>query len=159
MQTTNKGIRNTLVTIMRPMTTKDIPQAAFLVLEAFGSKSEIKEPWTYETALMYIQTHFRPNKYSLVVEMSGTVVGICVASMDYFEGGPELYIWLFIVKGDLRNRGIGTRILNESIKFAKKNGAVSVCLLSHSGLNSKKIYKHWGFKNTGWEESRWKFDE
>lgn len=48
------------------------------------------------------------------------------------------------VSEDVRNKGIGTTLFNEAIKFAKNNGAKKLYISAHSSFESQSFYRKLG---------------
>ncbi len=83
---------------------------------------------------------------TLVYEIDKKVIGFGVASLKERMRNPE--ISLISIKGHFREKGIGSRIMGELLKWLKKNHSKNV-VVSTSVKNkaSIKLNKKFGFKD------------
>ena len=78
-------------------------------------------------------------------EILGTATGICCTSLAC-NGHPFLVIEDVVVKSNLRNSGIGTKLFEEMEKYAeKKDCAYGLIVSSSFRKNAHKFYEKMGF--------------
>lgn len=82
---------------------------------------------------------------SLVAELDGKIVGHIMLTRLLIENGKNKYDSLALapvsVIPEYQNKGIGSKLINESLKIAKEIGFNSVIVLGH-----EKYYPRFGFK-------------
>jgi len=88
-------------------------------------------------------------KELLVAEVNSLVIGFIhyVMHEDIIDGGLNSFITAFYVSPDYRGKGVGTRLLEESIADSLSMGAVGV-ETSTIHTSAKKLYERHHFKQT-----------
>ncbi len=87
-----------------------------------------------------------------IAEMNGENVG-CVMLVK--DKAAVARIRLLLVDPKARGLGLGARLIDESIKFARRAGYQKITLWTHSVLTAARhIYQQAGFKLTGTEQHR-----
>ena len=106
----------------------------------------------------------------LVLEIQKKIVGASGIRFFVVEGGKEIArAFLFLMKNDLhpipfglmedvfvekahRGKGIGTKIVEELVRAAKKENCYKlICTSRHSNKKVHELYKKIGFKEQGLE--------
>lgn len=77
--------------------------------------------------------------------LDNQIVGTCVGK---FEGGV-IFISTLIVSDNLRGKGVGKKLLNHIIEWAKQFKPHLVFLYTRGDWDSYEFYKHLGFKEVG----------
>ena len=132
------------------MSKKHIKAVGNLFFQAFGPK-ELGEPWIVENSQKHIEENFSKGSSWVVID-NNAVVASLISSLATFEKGTELFVYTIVVKSDYRNKGIGTKLIQKAMQFAKKNKLVGIRLLSNPELESFKWYQSMGFNESGWKE-------
>jgi len=90
-----------------------------------------------------------------VAIVDGKIAGYCilVKKLHNYEGvvmditWNSTYIWDLFVSKEQRNRGIGTKLLNDAIKYSKSIGCDKTGLLvNYQNENAKRLFEKAGFK-------------
>ena len=136
--------------IIREATLDDVPELA-LLMEQLG----------YPTSSENMQLRFnnietKPNYRTLVAEYEGNIVGMVGLSINYtYEiDGSYARILAFVVNSSYRNKGIGTKLIQEAEEWASRQGAIAIALNSGNRperLAAHKFYTYMGYegKSTG----------
>lgn len=128
--------------VLRPMTTTDISQVFALDVMSFSL------PWPERSYHYEVEenSHSRP---WVMVDASQTphrIVGMIVVWMIL----DEAHIATLAVHPDYRRRGIGQRLLANSLIEAEKEGAVLAFLeVRKSNLAAQALYQRFGFVEDG----------
>ncbi|MBN1572179.1 MAG: GNAT family N-acetyltransferase [Deltaproteobacteria bacterium] len=87
----------------------------------------------------------------VAVDKTGEVVGYsAVHWLSYLVfGGTEGYVAELYVREDLRDRGVGGRLLDEVVAEAKSRGCVRLMLVNKQ---KRESYKRGFYKKQGWVE-------
>jgi len=93
----------------------------------------------------------RPDCLLLVAELDGEVVGMCSCQMlvSTAEGAPAGLVEDVVVRSDKRGQGIGPRLLDELVRWAREQGAVRLQLLADTNnAPALKFYADRGWQRT-----------
>jgi N-acetylglutamate synthase-like GNAT family acetyltransferase len=103
------------------------------------------EQYVAEPLRRFAMSHTKGEKI-WIVEQKHTVQG-CLAVVKSDEAKAQLR-W-FLVHPDLREKGIGKKLLDEAVQFVRENGYTSLFLWTVSILEAaNKLYTHTGFRLT-----------
>lgn len=117
------------------MTEADLDQVMEL------EKAIFPHPWRRSFFLADIN---RPQGLSIVAEDEETILGYAVA-----WGTEETHLANLAVSGDERGRGVGSRLLDEVVAFARRSRANSIYLeVRVSNTIARKFYSERGFVPT-----------
>ena len=112
---------------------------------------------TFEAHVAQIIAHFvnhfdQACERCWIAEMYGEIVGsVFIVKED--EKVARLRLLLVVPKA--RGLGLGSRLVEECIRFARRTGYQKITLLTHSVLtNARKIYQHTGFQLVGQHEHK-----
>lgn len=123
---------------LRPMTLADLPQVEALDRIAFPT------PWP-ENAFRYELTR-NPHAICWVAEQSAQLVGDIVVWLVL----DEAHIATLAVPGQLRQRGIGQRLLARALLLCHESGATSAMLeVRESNQAARGLYRKFGFEEVG----------
>lgn len=100
----------------------------------------------------------------VAVDRTGALIGHLLASRGFVVGedGTQHAVWMlgpFAVRADVQGRGVGARLMRETINRATKRGVPLICLLGHASY-----YPRFGFvsaRSLGieppqpWEDEHW----
>jgi [ribosomal protein S18]-alanine N-acetyltransferase len=87
-----------------------------------------------------------PPRTTLLLQKDSRIAGFLVARAI----GPEWEIENIVVAGWARRTGLGTRLLCEFLKSARRSGAQSVFLeVRESNLAARGLYEKWAFVESG----------
>lgn len=66
------------------------------------------------------------------------------------EGGLAAHLEDFVVRPDLRGRGLGTRLIRHAIEESRKEGLLRLILLTDGdNTNAQRLYERMGFVRSG----------
>jgi len=117
-----------MITI-RPMQEKDLKVVSEIEKESFAL------PWSYEA---FLRELYNPFSLSLVAERNGDVLGYAIALIY----SSSLHLANIAVRKDSRRKGIGSLLLKEVEKKARKFGMKSITLeVRASNKSAQKFYK------------------
>ena len=121
--------------------------------DQLGAKREtLKLPLKagYLTAFEIIDRH--PYHEIIVAELNNEIIGTCqISFLRYltYEGGERAQIEAVRIKSAFRGKGIGTKMIEDMIKRAKKRGCHLVQLTSNKKRKeAKRFYEALGFVAT-----------
>lgn len=121
---------------LRPMQEPDIPAVATLEAAAY------QFPWSEGI----FRDCLRVGYTCRVVEVAATVVGYGIMSM----GAGEAHILNLCIRADLRNRGIGRRVLAYLLERARAAGMLEAFLeVRPSNVAAIRLYQAAGFEQVG----------
>lgn len=64
----------------------------------------------------FLEYYVTESEYFLKVYRDGEIVGVFKGRLE-LEGKKELFIWLFVIKKELRNEGMGSEIIENIIEY------------------------------------------
>lgn len=97
--------------------------------------------------LFYLYNRCRD--YFFVADYKGLVVGYIVSCRE----GSQLHVHSVAVVEELRGRGIGRKLLEETIRVARENGLKAVYLeVKTTNTPALRLYEKLGFKRIGVKE-------
>lgn len=87
----------------------------------------------------------------LVADVNGEVAGMIGLSKGYFyeNDGSYVRIVAFVVNSNYRRRGIGEKLIKETERWAKEQGAIAVGL--NSGNRPERTIVHSFYTKIGYE--------
>lgn len=117
------------------MTEDDLDEVVVLERAVFS------DPW--QRSFFRADLH-RPDGLMLVAEREGRVCGYVVA-----WGGEETHIANLAVVPDERRQGVGSRLMDEVVEFARRGTPGSLYLeVRESNSNAQEFYRRLGFIRT-----------
>jgi ribosomal-protein-alanine N-acetyltransferase len=120
------------------MTLADLPQVEALDRAAFPT------PWP-ENAFRYELTR-NPHAICWVAEQAGQLVGDIVVWLVV----DEAHIATLAVQADLRQHGVGQKLLARALLLCYESGATSAMLeVRESNLAAQVLYRKFGFEEVG----------
>lgn len=129
---------------IRQETEKDYKRSEFVVEKAFENAKYSDQTEQLLVAGLRKGDAFVP-ELSLVAELDGEIIGHIMLTKLLIKNDEKQYESLALapvsVLPDYQNKGIGGKLIIESLKIAKKIGFKSVIVLGHA-----KYYPRFGFK-------------
>ncbi|SHK14267.1 GNAT family N-acetyltransferase [Desulforamulus aeronauticus] len=129
---------------IRQETEKDYKLSETVVEKAFKNEEHSDHKEQFLVARLRRSDLFIP-ELSLVAETSKEIIGHIMLTKLFIENERNRYESLALapvsVLPEYQNRGIGSKLINKSIKIAKELGYKSVIVLGHD-----KYYPRFGFK-------------
>lgn len=123
---------------------KDYKLSEIVVEKAFKNEEHSDHKEQFLVAKLRRSDVFVP-ELSLVAETSKEIIGHIMLTRIFIENEDNRYESLALapvsVLPEYQNRGIGSKLINESVKIAKELGFKSVIVLGHD-----KYYPRFGFK-------------
>ena len=139
--------------LIRNGISSDIPQI-IQILQDIGWFNQINSQSINET-IKNIKNQFdfsnedKINRVFVAEHVQHSIVGYCFVHIIpyFFLTGPEAFISDLFIKTQFQNQGIGTKLINAIIDFAKKNNFYRIGLLNNRERPSyqRKIYEKIGF--------------
>lgn len=130
-------------TNIRKETVNDYAMSEFVVEKAFENISHCLNKEKYLVEKLRKSEEFIP-ELSLVAEVDGKIVGHILYTKLYIIDGKKEYTSLALVPlsvlPEYQNKGIGSKLVEESFKIAIELGYKSVIILEH-----EDFYKKFGF--------------
>ena len=122
---------------LRAMTASDVPEVARIETTAFST------PWSEATFRSLLE---RSGVELWVAEWGGELAAYAILWRVRDEGG----LANIAVRGDLRGRGIGSRLLSRMLKVAEDSGVRSLYLeVRESNELAREMYARRGFQEIG----------
>ncbi len=121
------------------MSISDLDSISDILLEDFD------DFWTYQVLKEELGN---PNsKYLVVKDKNDVILGFG----GIWKAVDDIHITNIVVKKDLRNKGIGSMLLNKLIELCKKEKNINSITLEVNTQNipAIKLYEKYGFKNVG----------
>lgn len=107
--------------------------------------AELIEVDTYENLIKYFDGSNKTRKYLLAIDENGISLGACYIDLS-FLGLHNIRLGDMIVKEKYRQQGIGSRLVDEVIKFATDNKCKKIWLWTQEELKPAiKLYEEKGF--------------
>jgi GNAT superfamily N-acetyltransferase len=127
---------------------RDVPAMARLLADLFSVEADFQpDTGKQERALRLIQAY--PDRGRLfVARRRRDVIGMANAlfSISTAEGGPVVVLEDVIVAADHRDAGIGTRLVDHILDWARREGYLRVTLLTDAGNSGAiRFYERRGF--------------
>ncbi|MFC1682306.1 GNAT family N-acetyltransferase [Nanoarchaeota archaeon] len=87
-------------------------------------------------------------------KINGKIIGY---GLGYFEKGKQYYLWMLGVLPEFRKYGLGRKILEEQINFAKNEGYKSFLLkTSNKWKDMLRLTMKMNFDITGFKVNEWR---
>ena len=94
----------------------------------------------------------------LVAEAAGRLVAFLEVRPQ--EWNHTAFVWSVLVGWDYRRRGLGRRLLERAIAWARAKGYRALCLETQSNnINACRFYRHTGFRLTGIRDDLYSNDD
>ncbi len=137
---------------VRPVQVDDLPRAALLYAEIFGS-TPYHEDWTYEKALSRLQEFWMAcSRSCFVAEQQGRVVGFAFCSYHTWWFGRVMRIEELGVDFRLQRHGIGTMLLDHCIVAGRETGGIAAIeVVTPRTGPALEFYASHGFHSAGRE--------
>jgi GNAT superfamily N-acetyltransferase len=130
----------------------DIPRLAELLGFLFRQESDFKaDPRKQTAGLRLILRDTRRGKI-FTVRHGGTVIGMLTLlfTVSTAEGGPAAWLEDFILDPAWRGKGIGTKLIEHAIAYARQKGIKRITLLTdRTNVRASRLYRRWGFQGSG----------
>ena len=133
--------------VIRPMTAADDAPVAALIRECLKA-ADLDRPGTvyFDAGLDHLSQFYaaEPKRHYFVATQNGRVLGgVGIAEYDPTHGVAELQ--KFYVHGDLQGHGIGKRLLQHAVDYARQVGYQSVYLETYHTLKTAvHVYHEFG---------------
>ena len=126
---------------------KDIPKDKHANMQAFCDACMAHEEFlnTHEMCWFISERFYQRFKNKLFAFDETKKDGIRGVAMLHFEKGKMICISHLFVKQKFRNHGIASKILKETIKFAKKNGRKVYLNVNVLNVKAYNLYRKLGF--------------
>jgi len=133
----------------------DIPELVRLINSAYRGDGS-KKGWTTEADLLEGTRTDKVNIADLIADAKGVILkcvgddGKIIGCMNLQKHGSKLYLGMLTVSPELQNAGIGKRLLDEALTYAKNNNCIAIYMTVIS-VRQELIawYERHGYKKTG----------
>jgi DNA-binding MarR family transcriptional regulator/GNAT superfamily N-acetyltransferase len=96
-----------------------------------------------QQAACFAQEHDARREICWVAEQDGLIVGSALVAT---ASDAQASVRMFYVEPDVRRLGIGTQLINECVRFAKRAGYGTLCVESESSLDdARRLFTQAGF--------------
>jgi GNAT superfamily N-acetyltransferase len=139
--------------IIRKGRSQDIPALVELLKELFTIEEDFEFDQVKQKAgLKMFLDKESDERILFVAESDGEVIGMCSAQtlISTAEGAKSAMIEDMVVKEGFRGQGVGKRIMDEIVAWAKKSGITRLQLFADKN-NSKAI---WFYRKNLWENTQ-----
>jgi GNAT superfamily N-acetyltransferase len=132
-------------------TTEHIPQMADLLGVLFSEEVEFRADREKQIRglRMIVGAPERGNFFVATEDETGDVVGMLslLFTISTAKGSPVCWLEDMVIRADRRGQGIGTRLLNFALAYAKSHGFTRITLLTdRMNENSIRFYEKHGFE-------------
>lgn len=129
------------------ITLLDINELSNMYVETFNSPPWNDE-WSIETASKRLHQMINcEDFYGIKAYQEEILCGMILGSQEQFYNGIMFNIKEFCVKNEMRNKGIGTKILSEFEKQLRKKGIVEIVLFTSRNDGTEGFYQKRGLKS------------
>jgi ribosomal protein S18 acetylase RimI-like enzyme len=133
-------------------TLEDLPQLVELLGILFTQEHELSpDPAKQERALRLILA--QPALARIYVAREGArVLGMVniQRGISTAEGGPAAHLEDFVVRPELRGKGIGGGLIRHAIEQSRQDGLLRLILLTDGdNVNAQRLYERAGFTRSG----------
>jgi aminoglycoside 6'-N-acetyltransferase I len=128
------------------ITLSDINEISKMYADTFNSPPWNDE-WSIETASKRLKQMINcEDFYGIIAYEDDVLCGMILGSEEQFYDGIMFNIKEFCVKNELRNKGIGTKILTEFEKRLKDKGVTEIILFTSRDDGTEGFYLRRGLK-------------
>lgn len=134
---------------VRAATPADIP-----AIMTLAQQDATAAHWTSQEYLKIFKSDLLVQRYGLVGEENGEILGFAIARelqiQPVPESEPEWELENLAVAPAARRRGIATRLLDELLRMALDHGATNILLEAReSNQAARALYRKWGAVESG----------
>jgi ribosomal protein S18 acetylase RimI-like enzyme len=133
--------------MIRKAKKEDLNKIASLFKKGFSEKP-YNEKWTDRNAKDKIEEYYKNGTILVNIE-NNSILGFIIFSELLWDNHIKLMIDEMVVDEAYRGKGIGTLLLKEAEKPAKKKGINNIELVSNINSNAFNLYKKLNYKETG----------
>jgi aminoglycoside 6'-N-acetyltransferase I len=131
---------------IRKATLRDLKGIGELMKTEFN-KPPYEDGWTDSSVRRTVRNYLRIG-YGFVAIEGKEIVGAVIVKNDYYAKGLSLVIEELIVKSECQGKGIGSKLVKEIEKIAKKKKAHTVYLYTSKKSRAFKFYKRLGYEES-----------
>jgi len=139
-------------------TLEDLPHLTELLTELFTIEGDFVPDPTRQTRGLRMLLE-QPNRGRIfVLKQNGQILGMInlLFTISTAEGGFVIILEDLIIKKDYRGHGLGTRLLNYAMEYARKKDFKRITLLTDQGNEeAHKFYKRHGFFESAMQPMRY----
>lgn len=143
--------------IIRQVRPDDIDNFVETYIKAYKDLENYKYETKREIKNYFKWLYKRDKEGFIVAEENGNPVGFAVGDTNWinFEGEKVLEIHEIFVLPEFRNKGIGSKLLNELLNYGIKKGRkLAELWVGKTNYKAIDFYKNFGFKEVG-EWGKW----
>jgi len=150
------------VPVIEQATLEDLPQLTELLMDLFSHESDFKPDYNKQMRGLRLILE-QPNRGRIfVARHGGRILGMInlLVTISTAEGGFVLLLEDLIVHQDFRRHGIGARLLEHGIKYAKEKNFLRITLLTDrvTEATEQHFFRKHGFGDSAMIPMRLKLD-
>ena len=133
---------------IKPATLDDIPQLVELLNLLFTQEADFEPDRAKQERALRLIIASAPAGVALSAHEAGEVVGMVslLFTISTAEGGPACWLEDMIVRPDRRSGGLGSRLLQHAIEYARTHGFHRIMLLTDkTNSGAIRFYERQGF--------------
>ncbi|MDD4352103.1 MAG: GNAT family N-acetyltransferase [Candidatus Gracilibacteria bacterium] len=135
---------------IRSLKNTDLVDCAEIILKAF-KKAPYKEKWTKARVLRSLRHDSKGQiRLSLAALENKKLIGFAIVQLVPWDTADLYFVSTLAVKDSEQNKLIGTKLLVELEKRAKKRGIKSINLNANTKSKAFSFYQKNGFQATDW---------
>ncbi len=137
-------------TTIEPATLEDLEDLAELLRDLFEKESDFTPDTQKQLRGLQLIIE-NPNRGRIfVMRNHSRIVGMVnlLFTISTAEGGFVLLLEDLVIKEEFRGAGLGTRLLNHAIQFAKEKDFLRITLLTHPDNPVMEFYRKNGFRQS-----------
>jgi len=139
-------------TVVEQATIEDLPQLTDLLFDLFTMEADFKPDRAKQMRGLQLLLE-QPNRGRIfVLRQNGLILGMInlLFTISTAEGGFVILLEDVIVHREQRGRGIGDKLLNHAVEYARQKNFLRITLLTDR-LNddSQRFFKRHGFNKSG----------
>jgi aminoglycoside 6'-N-acetyltransferase I len=132
--------------IIRKLTNDDLVELVSLYVNVFNSEPW-NDKWTEDTAFIrLIDIMNNAGFIGLAYEEKGEIVGAVLGNREQYFNGIHFFVKEMFVRVEDQKKGVGSKLLEELEKEAKKESVINIYLFTSKGNGTYDFYVKNNFK-------------
>ena len=133
---------------IEPATAADIPQLADLLTVLFSQEADFHPDREKQTRGLRLIVDAPQRGRIFVARVGETIVGMVslLFTISTAEGAPVCWLEDMVVRPDQRGKGLGSRLLQHALNYARASGLARITLLTdRTNAQATRFYQRHGF--------------
>jgi GNAT superfamily N-acetyltransferase len=130
-------------------TAEDIPQLADLLTLLFTQEADFRPDRKRQMHGLRLIVEAPDRGRIFIARIGGKIVGMVslLFTVSTAEGGPACWLEDMVVRPDQRGNGVGSRLLEHAVRYAKLHGVTRITLLTdQTNEQALRFYQRHGFR-------------